>query len=261
MLANAAQMAAQQGAQIVDINMGCPAKKVCKKAAGSALLRNEKLVADILQAVTQAVDIPVTLKIRTGWSPEERNGITIAKLAEDAGIAALAVHGRTRACKFQGEAEYETIAKIVGSVSIPVFANGDICTPQQAKTVLSDTGAAGVMIGRAAQGRPWLFRSINHYLATGELLPEPAGEEVEAILRNHLAELHRFYGDYMGVRIARKHIAWYLNALNRNQGTQENEMMCANALRKRFNQLETAEQQIEFVQLILEQLITNEEAA
>ncbi len=277
MLSHAAAKAVEMGAQIVDINMGCPAKKVCKKAAGSALLQDEELVASILNAVTSAVEVPVTLKMRTGWSPENRNGKIIARLAEDAGIAALAVHGRTRACKFLGNAEYDTIADIVEAVSIPVYANGDIATPQQARAVLDHTKAAGVMIGRAAQGKPWLFRSINHYLATGELLPEPGREEVERTLSTHLAELHRFYGDYMGVRIARKHIAWYLATLSHQQtknhqqtadpqresdeGSDRKNTEKVQTLKQRFNVLETTEQQRAFVRHLFEQILTNEEAA
>jgi tRNA-dihydrouridine synthase B len=196
--------------------MGCPAKKVCKKAAGSALLRDEKLVADILTAVVKAVDIPVTLKIRTGWSPEQRNGLTIARIAEQAGISALAVHGRTRACAFKGDAEYDTIAEIAGALTIPVFANGDITSPEKAKAVLDYTGASAVMIGRAAQGNPWIFREINHYLAHGTFLAKPSNIEVSATLKAHLQQLHHFYGDIIGVRIARKHVGWYL----KQQSTQ-----------------------------------------
>ncbi len=211
MLADAARMAVADGAQIVDINMGCPAKKVCNKAAGSALLRDEALVADILRAVVAAVDVPVTLKIRTGWSPEARNGVAIARLAEDCGIAALAVHGRTRADRFNGAAEYDTIAAIRQAVRIPVIANGDITTPQQARAVLAHTGADAVMIGRAAQGNPWIFREINHFLATGEEMPPPDAAEQHAVLQAHLDALYRHYGEFMGVRIARKHAGWYLD--------------------------------------------------
>lgn len=208
-MAEAARQNVALGAQIIDINMGCPAKKVCKRAAGSALLRDEKLVADILCAVVDAVDVPVTLKIRTGWSPDERNGITVANIAESAGIAALAVHGRTRACRFKGEAEYDTIAAIVNAVNIPVFANGDISTPQKARQVLEKTGAQAVMIGRSAQGNPWLFRSINHYLSSGEQLPQPQEEDVANVMLRHLTDIHHFYGYFLGPRIARKHMGWY----------------------------------------------------
>ncbi|MEP5568812.1 MAG: tRNA dihydrouridine synthase DusB [Halioglobus sp.] len=208
-LAEAAQYNASQGAQIIDINMGCPAKKVCKKSAGSALLADEALVKDILQTVVDSVDVPVTLKIRTGASPTARNAITIARIAEDAGIAALAVHGRTRACKFEGEAEYDTIAAIVEATDFPVFANGDIDSPEKAALVLERTGAAGVMIGRAAQGKPWLCGQIAAHLA-GEAVVEVAPKEQLAILQRHLLALHGFYGEFMGVRIARKHVGWYL---------------------------------------------------
>ncbi|MEP3561961.1 MAG: tRNA dihydrouridine synthase DusB, partial [Marinobacter sp.] len=206
MLADAARQNAEFGAQIIDINMGCPAKKVCNKAAGSALMKDEKLVQDILHAVVNAVDIPVTLKMRTGWDRDNRNAKTIAKMAEDAGIQALAVHGRTRADKYLGDAEYDTIAEVKASVGIPVFANGDITTPEKARHVLTYTGADGLLIGRGAQGRPWIFREILHFLETGEHLAAPPLTEVEQILQEHLAELHSFYGETMGVRIARKHV-------------------------------------------------------
>ncbi|WNL46972.1 tRNA dihydrouridine synthase DusB [Dyella sp. BiH032] len=209
MLADAARYNADNGAQIVDINMGCPAKKVCNVWSGSALLQDEPLVARIVKAVVDAVDIPVTLKIRTGWDRQHKNALTIARIAEDAGIAALAVHGRTRADKYEGEAEYETIAAVKASVRIPVFANGDVTTPERAKHVLDVTGADAVMIGRGAQGRPWIFREVAHYLATGERLPEPGPAEVAAILLSHLEHLYAFYGEQAGVRIARKHLGWY----------------------------------------------------
>ncbi|MAT51354.1 MAG: tRNA dihydrouridine synthase DusB [Porticoccaceae bacterium] len=226
MLAEAARQNVALGAQIIDINMGCPAKKVCKRAAGSALLRDESLVADILETVVAAVDVPVTLKIRTGWAPDHKNGITIARIAEQSGIQALTVHGRTRACKFRGQAEHDTTAAIVDAVRIPVFANGDITSPQQARHVLDHTGAAAVMIGRAAQGNPWLFREINHYLDTSRHLPSPDGEEVRAILSEHVGHLHRHYGSFMGVRIARKHVGWYLETRANSSG-----------FRRRFNGL------------------------
>lgn len=210
MLANAARQNAEFGAQIIDINMRCPAKKVCNKAAGSALMKDEKLVQEILEAVVNAVDIPVTLKMRTGWDRDNRNAKTIAKMAEDLGIQALAVHGRTRADKYLGDAEYDTIAEVKASVGIPVFANGDITTPEKARHVLAYTGADGLLIGRGAQGRPWIFREIMHFLETGEHLAAPPLTEVEQILQEHLAELHSFYGEKMGVRIARKHVGWYL---------------------------------------------------
>jgi tRNA-dihydrouridine synthase B len=209
MMADAARRNVDAGAQIIDINMGCPAKKVCNKAAGSALLRDEKLVAEILHTVVNAVSVPVTLKIRTGWNPENRNGVTIARLAEDAGIQSLAVHGRTRACHYTGVAEYGTAALIKQAVRIPVFVNGDIDSPQKAKSVLEETGADGLMIGRSAQGRPWIFREVEHFLTTGELLPPPSVAEVRDIMTAHLCNLHDFYGEEAGVRVARKHIGWY----------------------------------------------------
>jgi len=209
-LADAARYNADRGAAIIDINMGCPAKKVCNKLAGSALLSDPDRVIAILRSVVRAVDIPVTLKIRTGPEPAQRNGLLIARLAEDSGIAALAVHGRTRADKFTGQAEYETIRQICETVQIPVFANGDIQTPQQAREVLAYTGAAGLMIGRAAQGNPWIFREIRHFLETGQYLPSAPAEDVYLVMCKHLQQLHDAYGDDAGVRVARKHIGWYL---------------------------------------------------
>jgi tRNA-dihydrouridine synthase B len=213
LLADAARFNVDRGAQIIDINMGCPAKKVCNAAAGSALLANEPLVASILAAVVHAVDVPVTLKIRTGPSPRTRNALSIARIAEDSGIAALAVHGRTRACLFNGPVEFETVREIKRRVGIPVIANGDIDTPRRAREVLAYTAADGLMIGRAAQGRPWIFREIAHYLETGRLLPPPAVTEVHALIRDHLADHYAFYGEELGVRIARKHLAWYTRDL------------------------------------------------
>ena len=212
-LAEAARHNVAHGAQIIDINMGCPAKKVCNAWAGSALMQDEALVARILSAVVNAVDAPVTLKIRTGWDREHRNALAIARIAEDCGIAALAVHGRTRDQQYTGCAEYDTIAAVKALVRIPVLANGDIATPQQAKFVLDYTGADAVMIGRAAQGRPWIFREIVHYLATGDTLPEPSLGEIHTILLGHLHALHAFYGEESGVRIARKHLGWYLKSV------------------------------------------------
>jgi tRNA-dihydrouridine synthase B len=208
-LAEAARYNVDHGAGIIDINMGCPAKKVCHAWAGSALLADEALVARICRAVVAAVDVPVTLKIRTGQDPDHRNGLAIARLAEDAGIAALAVHGRTRSQKYEGVAEYDTIAAIKARASIPVFANGDIDSPAKARFVRDYTGADGLMVGRAAQGRPWIFREIAHYLATGETLPEPDAVGIRDILLEHLRDLYAFYGEPLGVRIARKHLAWY----------------------------------------------------
>ncbi len=213
MMAEAARCNVAEGAQIIDINMGCPAKKVCNKAAGSALLQDEELVQRILDAVVAAVDVPVTLKIRTGWDREHKNGVAIAKLAEAAGIQALAVHGRTRADLYQGAAEYATIRAIKQAVGIPVIANGDLETPEKAKQVLDETGADALMIGRAAQGRPWIFREIGHYFATGERLAAPAAAEIGEIMLSHLENLYGFYGEFSGVRMARKHITWYLKTL------------------------------------------------
>ncbi len=250
MLAEAARLNVANGAQIIDINMGCPAKKVCKKAAGSALLQDEQLVSEILQAVVKAVDIPVTLKFRTGWSQEMRNATRIARIAEDAGIQALALHGRTRADAFLGAAEYDTIAEVVKAVQIPVFANGDITSPTKAKAVLEHTGAAAVMIGRAAQGRPWIFREIEHYLRTGEQLPEPTLTEIREILLSHLRELYRFYGEVMGPRIARKHASWYLQTVPGSD-----------LFRKAFNAMENAEEQLTSIQTFFETLLMKEEKA
>ncbi|NRQ00982.1 tRNA dihydrouridine synthase DusB [Marinobacterium sp. xm-d-530] len=233
MMALAAQLNAERGAQIIDINMGCPAKKVCNKAAGSALLKDEPLVESILEAVVNAVDIPVTLKIRTGWSPDNRNALTIAKMAEQAGIAALTVHGRTRSDKYLGDAEYETIKSVKENISIPVIANGDITTPEKARFVLDYTGADAVMIGRAAQGTPWILREIDHYLRHGEKIAPPTLSEIHSIFNRHLKALHEFYGELMGVRIARKHLNWYLQSVSDVTG-----------FRREFNQLETAEEQL-----------------
>ncbi|HEY9036060.1 MAG TPA: tRNA dihydrouridine synthase DusB [Pseudomonadales bacterium] len=212
-MAEAARWNVDAGAQIIDINMGCPAKKVCKKAAGSALLADTAQVERILHAVVQAVDVPVTLKIRTGSAPDQRNGVVIAQLAEAAGVQALTVHGRTRACRFQGAVEYDTIAAIKQAIRIPVIANGDIDSPQKALEVLAHTGADGVMIGRAAQGYPWVFREISHTLNTGQRLTPPTRDEVFAVMHSHWQSLLDFYGDFAGLRIARKHIGWYLDRL------------------------------------------------
>jgi len=233
MLAEAARFNVANGAQIIDINMGCPAKKVCNVWSGSALLQDEPLVARICRAVVEAVEVPVTLKIRTGWDRDHKNALSIARIAEDSGIAALSVHGRTRADKYEGEAEYETIAAVKASIGIPVLANGDITTPERAKHVLDVTGADAVMIGRGAQGRPWIFREIAHYLATGEKLPEPTPAEVGAILLGHLQHLHAFYGELAGVRIARKHLGWYAKDRPENA-----------AFRQVVNRAETAHEQL-----------------
>ena len=234
MMAFAARYNVEQGAQIVDINMGCPAKKVNKKLAGSALLRAPDQVKAICQAVVDAVEVPVTLKIRTGWDPDNRNGVEIARIAEDCGIAALAVHGRTRACLYKGEAEYDTIRAIKQAVSIPVVANGDINSPEKARYVLDYTGVDAVMIGRAAQGRPWIFREIRHFLETGTKLPPPEREEVRTLMNEHVTNLHRFYGASLGARIARKHVGWYLD-----------EEETGREFRKHFNALDCADAQLE----------------
>lgn len=213
-LAFAAQMNVDNGAQIIDINMGCPAKKVNKKLAGSALLKEPALVEEIIKSVVDKVSVPVTLKIRTGWCENSRNGIKIAKIAEHCGIQSLVVHGRTRNDFYKGDAEYDTIKAIKKAVSIPVVANGDITNAQKAADVLSYTGADAIMVGRGAQGQPWIFREINHFLDTGQQLAQPSMEEKRSILIEHVQELHKFYGDFMGVRFARKHVSWYLQLLD-----------------------------------------------
>ena len=238
-MADAARYNVDRGAQIVDINMGCPAKKVCNAAAGSALLGNEPLVAAILAAVVRAVDVPVTLKIRTGTAPNARNAVAIARIAENAGIAALAVHGRTRACRFEGAVEYETIRAVKAAVSLPIFANGDIDSPERARAVLRHTGADGLMIGRSAQGRPWIFREIAHFLATGQRLPPPTVAEVRAAILEHLEDHYAFHGEDVGVRTARKHVGWYLRAFADTPGTD--------AFLARFNQLEEPGQQLDAI--------------
>lgn len=240
-MAAAAQINVESGAQIIDINMGCPAKKVSRKLAGSALLRYPDLVKSILSTVVKAVDVPVTLKIRTGWSPEERNCIEIAKLAEDCGIQALTIHGRTRACLFNGEAEYDNIRAVKQTVAIPVIANGDITDPLKARAVLDYTGADALMVGRAAQGRPWIFREIQHYLDTGEMLPPMPMAEVKRIMIAHVQELHDFYGQGKGARIARKHVSWYLQ-----------EHAPDGQFRRSFNAIEDASEQLEVLEAFFE---------
>jgi len=230
MMAEAAAYNVAEGAQIIDINMGCPAKKVCNKAAGSALLQDEDLVKRILEAVVAAVDVPVTLKIRTGWDREHRNGVRIAEIAEQAGIQALAVHGRTRADLYKGEAEYATLRAIKAAVKLPVMANGDVDSPEKAEAVLASTQADAVMIGRAAQGRPWIFREVEHFLATGQHLAAPEPAEVCSIMLGHLDNLYSFYGEFSGVRVARKHITWYLKTLEGAQGFRERVMRAETAL-------------------------------
>ncbi len=233
MMAQAARYNVDEGAQIIDINMGCPAKKICNVMAGSALLQNEMLVAEILQAVVAAVDVPVTLKIRTGWDKQNRNAVRIAQIAEASGIQALSIHGRTRACAYTGEAEYDTIAAVKASVSIPVIANGDITTPEKARHVLQRTGADAVMIGRAAQGRPWIFREIEHFINTGTHLAAPAVSEVQRVLLKHVYDLYDFYGEHTGLRVARKHISWYTKGL---AGSAQ--------FRQQMNQLESCAAQL-----------------
>ena len=250
MLAEAAQHNVEQGAHIIDINMGCPAKKVCNVMAGSALLQNEKLVSDILESVVNAVDVPVTLKIRTGWDTDHRNGVTIAKIAEQSGIQVLAVHGRTRACAYKGDAEYDTIAEIKSAINIPVIANGDISTPDKAKQILDYTQADGLMIGRAAQGNPWIFRQILHYLEHGEQLDSPPVAEVQRILIEHLHALYDFYGEYTGVRMARKHIAWYSKGLRNG-----------NPFRQQMNTFEQPQQQLDFTEQFFSDLAQKETVA
>ena len=237
MMAEAARYNVDQGAQIIDINMGCPAKKVCNVMAGSALLQNEALVQRIVEAVVAAVDVPVTLKIRTGWDRSHRNALSVAHIAENAGIQSLAIHGRTRACGYTGDAEYDTIAAVKAAVRIPVVANGDITSPQKARLVLDLTGADGLMIGRAAQGRPWIFREIDHFLATGTLLPPPEVSEIHMVLKHHLEDLYTFYGLETGVRVARKHISWYTRGLKGSA-----------AFRHAMNQLQTVAEQREAVE-------------
>lgn len=233
MLATAARYNVDNGAQIIDINMGCPAKKICNVMAGSALLQDEKLVGRILDSVVNAVDVPVTLKIRTGWDKQHKNALSVARIAESSGVQALAIHGRTRACAYTGTAEYDTIAAVKAAISIPVIANGDITTPEKAEEILAYTKADAVMIGRAAQGRPWIFREIDHYLATGQKLPAPEVTEIHQVLIKHLYDLYEFYGEYSGVRIARKHISWYTKGL-----------MGSAHFRQSMNQLQTSNQQI-----------------
>jgi tRNA-dihydrouridine synthase B len=243
MLSEAAQYNVDQGAQIIDINMGCPAKKVCNVMAGSALLRDERLVGDILETVVEAVNAPVTLKIRTGWDCANRNALRIARIAENAGVQALTIHGRTRACGFSGEAEYDTIAAVKAEVEIPVIANGDIDTPERAREVLGYTKADAVMIGRAAQGRPWMFREIEHFLETGEHLPPPEVSEIRRVLVAHLHDLYEFYGEYTGVRVARKHISWYTKGLAGSA-----------AFRHAMNRLESSAEQLAAVEAFFGQL-------
>lgn len=243
MMAEAAKYNVDNGAQIIDINMGCPAKKICNVMAGSALLKDEPLVSQILKAVVAAVDVPVTLKIRTGWDKQNRNAVTVARMAEDIGVQALAMHGRTRACAYMGEAEYDTIAAVKQAINIPLIANGDITTPEKAKYVLDYTRADAVMIGRAAQGRPWIFREIEHYLQTGTHMLPPTVTEIHTVMLEHLADLYDFYGDLTGMRVARKHISWYTKGL----------VGSAN-FRHHMNQLQTIEEQLGAINAFFAQL-------
>jgi tRNA-dihydrouridine synthase B len=247
MLAEAAKYNVDKGAQIIDINMGCPAKKICNVMAGSALLKDEPLVSQILKAVVGAVDVPVTLKIRTGWDKQNRNAIAVAKMAEDIGVQALAIHGRTRACAYMGDAEYDTIAEVKQAIKIPLIANGDITTPEKAKFVLDYTGADGVMIGRAAQGRPWIFREIEHYLATGKHMPAPEVEEIRSVMLEHLHDLYAFYGDLTGMRVARKHISWYTKGLKDSAN-----------FRHAMNQLQSIEEQLAAIHEFFDHLHTQD---
>ena len=243
MMAEAAKYNVDNGAQIIDINMGCPAKKICNVMAGSALLKDEPLVAQILRAVVNAVDVPITLKIRTGWDKQNRNAIAVARMAEDIGVQALAMHGRTRACLYTGDAEYETIAAVKQAIKIPLIANGDITTPEKAKYVLEMTGADAVMIGRAAQGRPWIFREIEHFLATGEHMPSPEVTEIRSVMLEHLHDLYAFYGELTGMRVARKHISWYTKGLKDSAN-----------FRHGMNQLQTIELQLSAINQFFDQL-------
>ncbi len=249
-MADAARYNVANGAQIIDINMGCPAKKVCNVMAGSALLRDEALVARILEAVVGAVDVPVTLKIRTGWDNHSRNAVKVARIAEQSGIQCLAIHGRTRADGYSGEAEYDTIRAVKQSISIPVIANGDINTPEKARAVLDASGADGIMIGRAAQGRPWIFREIEHYLRTGTRMPEPEVTEIRDLLLAHLDNLYAFYGERTGLLVARKHISWY--SKGQRQGA---------IFRQAVNQVETTAQQLTMVREFFDRIIAGEELA
>ena len=243
MMAEAAIHNVKHGAQIIDINMGCPAKKICNVMAGSALLRDEPLVSQILKAVVKAVDVPVTLKIRTGWDKQNRNAIAVAKMAQDIGVQALAMHGRTRACMYTGDAEYDTIAAVREVLEIPLIANGDITTPEKAKYVLDYTGADAVMIGRAAQGRPWIFREIEHYLQTGEHMPAPEVEEIRSVMLEHLHDLYEFYGELTGIRVARKHISWYTKGLKDSA-----------QFRHQMNQLQSIPEQLAAIEAFFDHL-------
>jgi len=236
-MAGAARECENKGAHIVDINMGCPAKKVCKTAAGSALLQNEVLVEKILSTVVAAVNIPVTLKIRTGWAKQNKNALTIGRIAEQSGIAALSVHGRTRACSYEEAVEYETVATLKQALNIPVIVNGDITSPEKAKAVLEQTGADGLMIGRAALGNPWLFHQVDQFINHHKTVAEPSVNELHNCIARHVRELHAFYGEYLGLRIARKHVSWY-----------EEKFPARVSLRQQFNQLTSCEEQLDLIE-------------
>lgn len=248
MMAEAAKHNVDNGAQIIDINMGCPAKKICNVMAGSALLKDEPLVSQILKAVVAAVDVPVTLKIRTGWDKNNRNAVAVARMAEDIGVQALAMHGRTRACLYNGDAEYDTIAAVKQAIKIPLIANGDITTPEKAKFVLEYTQADAVMIGRAAQGRPWIFREIAHFLETGEHLPPPEVSEIHQVMLDHVQDLYDFYGELTGMRVARKHISWYTKGLKDSAN-----------FRHHMNQLQTVDEQQAAISQFFSQLLQHDQ--
>lgn len=254
MMAEAAKHNVDNGAQIIDINMGCPAKKICNVMAGSALLKDEPLVSQILKAVVAAVDVPVTLKIRTGWDKNNRNALNVARMAEDIGVQALTIHGRTRACAYMGDAEYDTIAAVKQAINIPLIANGDITSPEKAKYVLDYTGADAVMIGRAAQGRPWIFREIEHYLDTGTHMLPPTVDEIHAVMLEHLHDLYAFYGDLTGMRMARKHISWYTKGLagsaqfRHNMNTLQSIELQLQAINDFFVELKTKNERLVYLE-------------
>ena len=254
MMAEAAKHNVDNGAQIIDINMGCPAKKICNVMAGSALLKDEPLVSQILKAVVAAVDVPVTLKIRTGWDKNNRNALNVARMAEDIGVQALTIHGRTRACAYMGDAEYDTIAAVKQAINIPLIANGDITSPEKAKYVLDYTGADAVMIGRAAQGRPWIFREIEHYLETGTHMLPPTVDEIHAVMLEHLHDLYAFYGDLTGMRMARKHISWYTKGLagsaqfRHNMNTLQSIELQLQAINDFFVELKTKNERLVYLE-------------
>lgn len=267
MMAEAAKHNVDNGAQIIDINMGCPAKKICNVMAGSALLKDEPLVSQILKAVVAAVDVPVTLKIRTGWDKNNRNALNVARMAEDIGVQALTIHGRTRACAYMGDAEYDTIAAVKQAIKIPLIANGDITSPEKAKYVLDYTGADAVMIGRAAQGRPWIFREIEHYLETGTHMLPPTVDEIHAVMLEHLHDLYAFYGDLTGMRMARKHISWYTKGLagsaqfRHNMNTLQSIELQLQAINDFFVELKTKNERLVYLENDAEDATSSEALA